>query len=76
MKLEFSLQIFAKFSDVKFHENPSRGSQVVPCRQTNTTKLIVASRNFSNASKNHITPNNFSNQHEIKEIFFTILCAL
>jgi len=31
MKLEFSRQIFAKYSNIKFHENPSSGSGVVPC---------------------------------------------
>jgi len=31
MKLEFSPQIFEKSSNIKFHENPSRGSRVVPC---------------------------------------------
>ena len=31
MKLEFSRQIFEKFTNIKFHENPSRGSRVVPC---------------------------------------------
>jgi len=30
MKLEFSLQIFEKYSNVKFLENPSNGSHVVP----------------------------------------------
>jgi hypothetical protein len=74
--LNFSLQNFAKFGDVKFHENPSRGSRVVPSGQTNTTKLILVVRNFTNSSKNHITPNNYSNQHEMEEICFTILCAL
>jgi len=34
MKLEFSWQTFKKYSNVKFHENPHNGSQVVPCRQT------------------------------------------
>jgi len=29
MKLEFSLQIFEKYSNIKFHENPSSGSRVV-----------------------------------------------
>ena len=33
MKFEFSRQIFRKkFSSIKFHENPSSGSRVVPCR--------------------------------------------
>jgi hypothetical protein len=31
MKLEFSPQIFEKYSNIKFQENPSSGSQVVPC---------------------------------------------
>jgi hypothetical protein len=29
MQLEFSPQIFKKYSDIKFHENPSNGSQAV-----------------------------------------------
>jgi len=31
MKIEFSRQSFEKFSKVKFHENLSSGSRVVPC---------------------------------------------
>jgi hypothetical protein len=34
MKLEFSRQIFEKSSNIKFHENPSSESRVVPFRQT------------------------------------------
>jgi len=33
-ELEFSLQIFKKFSNTKFHENPLSGSPVIPYRQT------------------------------------------
>jgi len=33
MKLEFFLQNFEKYSDIKFHKNPSSGSRVVPCRR-------------------------------------------
>jgi len=33
IKLEFSRQIFDKFSNIKFHENPSSGSRVVPYEQ-------------------------------------------
>jgi len=51
MKLEFSRQIFEKFSSIKFHENPSSESRVVPCGRTNITKHIVAFRNFANAPK-------------------------
>jgi hypothetical protein len=56
MKLEFSLQIFEKYSNIKFHENLSCGSRVVPCEQTDgwtdMTKLIAAFRIFENAPKN------------------------
>jgi len=34
MKLELSLQIFEKYSNIKFHENLSNGSQVVACGRT------------------------------------------
>jgi len=34
MKLEFSPHVFEKHTNVKFHENPSSGSRVVPCGQT------------------------------------------
>ena len=56
MKLDFSLLIFEKSSNIKFNENPSSGSRVVPWdgqtdRQTEMTKLIFAFCNFANASK-------------------------
>jgi hypothetical protein len=51
MKLEFSRQFFEKYSNIKFCENPSSGSCVVPCGRTNITNLIVAFRNFANAPK-------------------------
>jgi hypothetical protein len=35
-RLEFSRQIFEKYSHIKFHENPSSGSRVVPCGRTGT----------------------------------------
>jgi len=34
MKFEFSQQIFEQYLDIKFHENPSSGSRVVTCGQT------------------------------------------
>jgi len=49
MYSEFSRQIFEKYSDIKFHENPSSGSLVVPCGQTDRTNQIVAFRNFAKA---------------------------
>jgi len=55
MNLQFSRKSFEKYSNTKFHENSFSGSRVVPCgrtdRQTDTTKLIVAFRNFANAPK-------------------------
>jgi hypothetical protein len=37
---------------MKFNQNPSSGSRVVQCGQTEMTKLVVAFRNFANAPKN------------------------
>jgi len=34
MKLEFSQQIFGKYSKFKFHRNPSGGRRVVSCGET------------------------------------------
>jgi len=54
VKLEFSGQIFEKYSNLEFHENPSSGNRAIPCgqadgrtdgqtdRQTGMTKLIFA----------------------------------
>jgi len=42
---------------MKLHENPSSGTRVFPCGQTDNradmTKLIVAFRNFANVLKNN-----------------------
>jgi len=58
MKLEFSRQIFKKSSNIKFHENSSSVSRVLPCDQTdglkNMKKLIVAFRKFAKAPKNEV----------------------
>ena len=55
MKIEISRQIFEKCLHIKFNENPTRGSRVVPCGQrdgrTDITKLIVTFHNFANAPK-------------------------
>jgi hypothetical protein len=50
IQLEVSRQIFGKYSNIKFHENPSGGSRVVPCGRPDMTKPI-AFRNFANAHK-------------------------
>jgi len=34
MKREFSEHIIGKHSNIKFHENPSSGSRVIPCGWT------------------------------------------
>jgi hypothetical protein len=51
MKFGFSTQIFEKYPNIKFHENPSSGSRVVWYGQTDMTKLMVAFRSFANAPK-------------------------
>jgi len=55
LKLEFSRHIFEKYSNIRFHENPSSESRAVPCGQTDgrtdVTKLIAAFLNFVNAPK-------------------------
>jgi hypothetical protein len=53
--LNFLDRFYGKCSNMKFHENPSAGSPVVPCGytdgRTDMTKLIAAFRNFANALK-------------------------
>jgi len=46
-KLKFRRQIFIKYLNTKFHENPSSGSRVVPCGQTEMTEVIVTFCNFA-----------------------------
>jgi hypothetical protein len=65
IKPEFSRQVFAKSSNIQFHENPSSGSRVVACgqtdrrtngyadRRTDMTKVTVAFRYFANVLKNN-----------------------
>jgi hypothetical protein len=53
-KLEFSRQIFKKYSNTNFPENPSSGSRVPwgrTDRKTDVTKLIVAFHNFAKLPK-------------------------
>jgi hypothetical protein len=59
MKFELSLQIFEKYSNIRFHENLSNGNKPFPCgrldgwtqtdRQSDMTKLTVAFCNFAKA---------------------------
>jgi len=57
MKRDFSGHFLKKYTKIKFHENPSIGSRVVPCgwtgRRTDMTELIDAFSSFANAPKNH-----------------------
>ena len=55
MTLEFSRQIFEKYSNIKFHENPSSGSWVVPCRRMHrhdeANSCTLCSLNFAKSLK-------------------------
>jgi len=55
MTPECSRQIFEKYSNIKFHENPSSRNRAVPCGwmdgRTDITKLIIAFRNFAKTPK-------------------------
>jgi len=50
-----------KYSHIKFQENPSGGSRVIPHGRTDT-QLIVVFRNFSDALKIRIDTRFFSAQ--------------
>jgi hypothetical protein len=52
MKLEFSQPIFEKKLNIKFNQNPSSQSRVVPCGQTDGHEVITAFRNFAKVPKN------------------------
>jgi hypothetical protein len=56
MKLEFSRQIFEKYSNINFHEDTSSGSRFVSRGRTDMEKLIVAFHNFANVKWNTIPP--------------------
>jgi hypothetical protein len=52
--LEFSGRIYEKYSNTKFRENPSSGSRVAPCGQTdkqNMTKLAAAFHSSAQSPK-------------------------
>jgi len=60
MNLEFSQQIFERYSNIKFNENSSSGRRVVACGemddhtdgQRDMTKLIMSFPNFAEVPKN------------------------
>jgi hypothetical protein len=51
MKLEFSRAVFEKRANIKYHENPSNGSRIVPCGRTDMMKLTAALRSPAKAPK-------------------------
>ena len=55
IKLEFSRQIFAKYANIEFLENPVGDELLHADRRTDTTKLIVAFRNFANALNDRLS---------------------
>jgi hypothetical protein len=54
IKLEFSVQISEKYSDISFMKLRPVGAEFRADGQTDTTKLIFALRNFANAPKNSV----------------------
>ena len=62
MTLEYPRRILKKHSNIKFPENPSSGSRLVPCGRTHMTKVMAAFRSFSNASKNHTQIHRYRNE--------------
>ena len=54
MKTGFPRQTFEQYSNIKFNENPSGGSRVVPSGQdgqNDEANTVIAFRNFANAPK-------------------------
>jgi len=53
MRIEFSQQIFEKFSNINFHKNLSSGIRVIPCGQTDgrTDRHDEANSRFSQFCK-------------------------
>jgi len=68
MKLEFSQQIFLKYSYIKFHENPSSVSQVVPCGQMDrydkANSHFAQFYKWTDMTKLTVTLHNFTNVPE------------
>jgi hypothetical protein len=62
---------------MNIHQNPSRGSRVVPQKltdgRTNTTKLIVAFRNFGKASVKTLDERERKQSLLYSELIYTIL---
>jgi hypothetical protein len=75
MKFEFSQHIFDKYSNIKFRESPSSGSRMVPCGQTDRTKLTVTlciCVYVPNNSEHVAAPVRLILCHSFKPIFFNL----
>ena len=53
INLEFSRPVFEQYTHIKFHENPSSVSRIVPCGRTVMTKPIVPFRSLAMAHNKH-----------------------
>jgi hypothetical protein len=74
IKVELYLQIFEKYSNIKFYENSSSGSRVVPAGQTDMKKLILAYRSLFNYSLS--LKNNFFTSILLTSLMRTITICL
>ena len=54
MKLEFSQNIFGKYSSIKFNENPIIGSRVVPCGRTDMKLFAILPTRITNRIINNV----------------------
>ena len=60
MKHGLARHIFEKYSNIKFHENPSFHADRQTDERTDMMKVIVAFRNFANAPKNKYSYKNMT----------------
>ena len=65
MKLEYSRHIFEKYQNIKFHENPSTGSRVVPCgrKDTHTHNTPHTHTHTHTPHHTHTTPHTHHTTH-------------
>ena len=76
MKLEFSQQIFEVYSNINFHDTPSRWNWVVLC-QWRDTQMWQSFYNFVNAPKNNNNSNEYqTNCFDFKALFLIYISML
>jgi hypothetical protein len=75
---EFSWQIFEKFSNIKYHENPSSGIRVFPCGQAEEDAGGRAGRECGRSTDRHDEANIRLSQfaNEPKKLKFTLEKAM